>query len=290
MTSYQERAVAFECGGNTLIGILSQPDAPARRGVLIVVGGPQYRAGSHRQFTLLARALAANGVPALRFDYGGMGDSEGAPKTFEAVQKDIRRAVDLMVAESAGLKEVVVWGLCDAASAALFYGHTDARIAGLVLVNPWVRTAEGLAQAQLQHYYGARLRDPELWRKIGRGEFNFKSAAAALARTAGKALAAKLGTDRARPRERPGCGIAPLPERMRDGLARFRGRVMLILSGDDLTAREFETLVNSSKDWRALLSGPQVTRRDLPQANHTFSRRDWRDQVAGWTTGWVKSW
>ena len=25
-------------------------------------------------------------------------------------------------------------------------------------------------------------------------------------------------------------------------------------------------------------------------ADHTFSRREWRDQVANWTTDWVRSW
>ncbi|KAB8057318.1 hydrolase 1, exosortase A system-associated, partial [Janthinobacterium violaceinigrum] len=58
-----------------LVGILSLPAAPGPRGVLIVTGGPQYRVGSHRQFVLLARALAAQGVPVLRFDLRGMGDS-----------------------------------------------------------------------------------------------------------------------------------------------------------------------------------------------------------------------
>ena len=42
-----------------MAGILSLPDAPGPRGVLIVTGGPQYRIGSHRQFVLLARAQAA---------------------------------------------------------------------------------------------------------------------------------------------------------------------------------------------------------------------------------------
>ncbi|HBZ05431.1 MAG TPA: hydrolase 1, exosortase A system-associated, partial [Massilia sp.] len=49
------------CRGAWLYGIVSLPAAPHPRGVLIVVGGPQYRAGSHRQFTLLARDLAAAG-------------------------------------------------------------------------------------------------------------------------------------------------------------------------------------------------------------------------------------
>ena len=48
-----------------------------------MVGGPQYRVGSHRQFTLMARAFAAAGYPVLRFDYRGIGDSEGESRGFE---------------------------------------------------------------------------------------------------------------------------------------------------------------------------------------------------------------
>ncbi|MEO7385660.1 MAG: hydrolase 1, exosortase A system-associated, partial [Gammaproteobacteria bacterium] len=83
--STSERVVTFTCEGDTLIGILHEALVPATRGVLIVVGGPQYRIGSHRQFVLLARDLARQGIPILRFDYRGMGDSDGRFRGFEHV-------------------------------------------------------------------------------------------------------------------------------------------------------------------------------------------------------------
>ncbi|MFB1029241.1 MAG: hydrolase 1, exosortase A system-associated, partial [Thauera sp.] len=74
----REIAQIFPCEGEELIGILALPEtAVTRLGVLVVVGGPQYRVGSHRQFVLLARALAKSGVPCMRFDYRGMGDATG---------------------------------------------------------------------------------------------------------------------------------------------------------------------------------------------------------------------
>jgi hypothetical protein len=76
---------------------------------------------------------------------------------------------------------------------------------------------------------------------------------------------------------------------MEDGLRRFQGRVLLILSGNDLTAQEFKDLVARSSRWRGLLEDRRVTRHDLPEANHTFSRRDWRNQVERWTEAWVKN-
>jgi len=92
-----EQALVFGCGGESLVGVLALPDAPSVRGVLIVVGGPQYRAGSHRQFTLLARELARSGVASLRFDYRGMGDSSGPARSFEAVDEDIGCALERLL-------------------------------------------------------------------------------------------------------------------------------------------------------------------------------------------------
>ena len=281
----QERAVSFACEGRTLMGVLSGASGAAKRGVLVVVGGPQYRVGSHRQFTLLARHLAGHGIPTLRFDYGGMGDSEGDPRSFESVHSDIRCAIDEFFASLPSLQEVILWALCDAASAALFYAHQDARVSGLVLLNPWVRTEQGAARAHLRHYYLRRLLQAGLWEKVARGEFGFRSAAKSLARS----IARALGYGRPPSDGGPSSERVPLPDRMADGLHRFRGRVLLILSGNDLTAQEFKDAVASSPRWRDLLAAPRVTRHELPGANHTFARRDWRDQVALWTETWVQS-
>src|SRR4051812_49228851 len=90
MMNFEERALVFHCKDAWLYGVLSLPEQISSRGVLIAVGGPQYRVGSHRQFTLLARHLAAYGIPVMRFDFRGMGDSEGDARTFEDVEDDLR--------------------------------------------------------------------------------------------------------------------------------------------------------------------------------------------------------
>jgi exosortase A-associated hydrolase 1 len=287
-----EIPVSFVCEGDRLLGIVHVPATVFHRGVLIVVGGPQYRIGSHRQFLLLARSLATVGVAVMRFDQRGLGDSEGDTRTFEDIDSDIRAAIDTFFDSVPELKEVAIWGLCDAASAALFYAHTDSRVSGIVLLNPWVRTEAGLAGAYLRHYYSRRVIDPNFWKKIQRGEFN----AAASLRSLLKTLATSLGfTARAlsngeETAARSRDSNSPLPERMLDSWKLFSGRVLLILSGNDLTATEFKNLVASSRQWRRILRSSHVTQRDLPDADHTFSRREWRDQVATSTVEWVKSW
>jgi uncharacterized protein len=281
-----EQALMFGCEGESLVGVLNGPGHPAARGVLIVVGGPQYRVGSHRQFALLARHLAKHGVPAFRFDHRGIGDSSGKLLSFERLDADIRCAIDRFFASVPGLNDVVIWGLCDAASAALFYAHQDARVSGLVLLNPWVRTQQGLARAHVRHYYLQRLFQASFWQKVAVGEFKFREAAAALSKIVSDAMG--LGPSSGTVSESPN-GESPLPDRMEEGLRKFQGRVLFILSGNDLTAQEFKEVVARSDGWRTLLADDRVSRRDLPEANHTFARRDWRDRVEHWTESWVKN-
>lgn len=282
-SSLNEEAVVFPCAGQQLLGILHHADGSAKTGILIVTGGPQYRIGSHRQFLLLARAFCAAGIPSFRFDHRGTGDSAGDFPGFEHIGEDIAAAITAFLEQAPGLEKVVLWGICDAASAILLSASRDPRVAGMVLVNPWVREPEGEARALVKHYYGQRLLDPTFWRKLLSGGVDI---AAALRGFAG-GVAAWIG---ARPKggtSPAAAGTASLSLRMAEGLAAFAGPVGLILSGRDLTAREFLDAAGAP-EWRRLLAEPRVARHDLPAADHTFSRRVWREAVAQWTLAWLR--
>lgn len=284
-----ESALAFPCGTDELVAVVHRGAAEARVGVLVVVGGPQYRVGSHRQFVLLARGLAGQGLPVMRFDYRGMGDASGHVLTFEESGEDIRRAIDKFFLCEPTLRSVVIWGLCDAASAALFYAHRDARVSGLVLLNPWVRTEAGMAKAYMKHYYLQRAFSPEFWKKAVTGKLNLAAALKGF-----MALAVKLRGGE-KPEGLAGRGTqtiavtAPLPERMAQGWDKFKGPVLLILSGNnDYVADEFRDLVTASRSWQRRVKRSDVTWQDFPAANHTFSRSDWRHQVEQWTGQWIR--
>jgi exosortase A-associated hydrolase 1 len=267
-----EQAITFDCRGDRLLGILHRPRLPASRGVVIVTGGPQYRNGSHRQFLLLSRDLAEAGVAVLRFDYRGMGDSDGAYAGFEGVDADISAAIDALCAEVDGLDEVTLWGLCDGASAISFYAPRDPRVRGVVLVNPWVRSDASLARAQIEAYYPGRLTSADFWARLLTGKVNvWRSGLEFLAKR----------------REAEAQTAAPedgaLPARVARALRAFEGRVLLILSGNDLTAEEFKGAVLDSGDMAAWRQRPEVTVRTMEGANHTYSSRDWRRTLHRWT-------
>lgn len=276
----EERAINFACNGDSLVGILHVPAHPRTQAVLIAVGGPQYRAGSHRQFVLIARALAALGYAVLRFDYRGMGDSKGAMRNFEHVEDDLCVAVGELVRNISCIRKVVIWGLCDGASAAALYGWQDPRVNGLILVNPWVRTDAGEATTMLKHYYRSRLFDRSLWQKIGRGELDYGGAARSILSIAKRAIRAGFLTERT--------ALTSLPQRLYQGLQRFPGMVLVLLSENDLTAQEFREVSQSSREWGALMEATRITCYNLAGANHTFSRRDFREQVIRWTAEWLE--
>lgn len=264
-----ERVLRFNCEGETLFGILAEPGEAASPGVgvLIVVGGPQYRVGSHRQFVVLARALAEAGWPALRFDYRGMGDSTGAPRTFESVTADLQAAIAALLSTRPELQRVVIWGLCDAASAALLYveAQQDPRVAGLVLLNPWVRSAESLAQTHVKHYYWQRLRQPEFWAKLARG---------GIGRAAWQGLVSNLRLARARGRQPAAGSPRRFQDRMASGLGRFTGPTLLMISTEDYTAKEFQAWLQAQRGVQGHDLMRQGTTHLLPGADHTLSGPD----------------
>jgi uncharacterized protein len=279
--SYSERAVAFDCCGERLVGVLAEPETSTDVGVVVVVGGPQYRVGSHRQFVSLARKLAAAGVAVLRFDYRGMGDSTGAGRSFDDVVPDIAAAIDTL-ATVGSIRRIVLWGLCDAASAALLYCQStrDTRVAGIVLLNPWVRSDATIAKTHLKHYYSQRFGQKEFWAKLARGEVNV---AAALRSLAGNISAAGAGRGTA-----GNSDSAAFQDRMADGLEAFAEPVLILLSGRDLTAKEFVEWARGSPRWRSLLDRTSVERRDIADADHTFSEVQWRTEAEQHTLHWLR--
>lgn len=282
-----EHCVVFDCAGAPLVGIVAVPARVSPVGVVIVVGGPQYRVGSHRQFTLLARYLASQGHAVMRFDYrgmgdSGMGDSGGAKPDFLGVNDDIAAAVAALQRTVPQVTSVALWGLCDGASAALLYAGDmpPCSLAGLCLLNPWVRSAHSQATAQVKHYYTRRLRERDFWVKLLRGRVGLGR----LTELAGS-VRTVLATRRAS--RQPAPPQMGFQQRMALAWRRADCPLFLVLSGNDLTAKEFTDTLATDAAWRTALAHPQLTRLDLPDADHTFSDTAARLAVEQATLGWL---
>ena len=273
--NYTEETALFACAGETLLGILAKPETPAETGVIVIVGGPQYRVGSHRQFVLLSRALAAAGYPVLRFDYRGMGDSEGQPRDFQAVSADIAAAIDALLERMPSVEQVALWGLCDGASAALLYCYEthDPRVSGLCLLNPWVRSEASLARTQVKHYYVQRLMQKEFWVKLLRGGVDLK-ALTGLMRNIRVAFNGTVDSDEVASASASGRLTAsqlPFQHRMAAAWNSFNGRIFLLLSSEDYAAKEFLEYASKDIARKNAFVHPRLVRHDVHGVDHTFS-------------------
>jgi exosortase A-associated hydrolase 1 len=286
-----ESCLTFAAQQKTLLGILHSPENVKSKdvGVLIIVGGPQTRVGSHRQFVLLSRFLMENGIASMRFDYSGMGDSEGDDANYLDVSDDIHSAINAFKTE-AKVKQVVLWGLCDAASSALIYQYhyplND--VIGMILLNPWVRSEQGEAKTIMKHYYLNRLKDPALWRKVFSLKFDFRGSISSFSDNLKKMFVsdspAQVVTQ-----EKQTTDQDNYIQHMLNGLTNFQQQVLLVISGDDLTASEFLELLKSSKPWQQQIDAKVDKTHTIEQANHTFSTQQWRQEVEQVCLDWVNS-
>jgi len=267
-----EQGVVFNCEGRQLVAIEHQGDCGKKpnnnrhKGLVIVVGGPQTRVGSHRLFVYLARQLAKQGVSVFRFDYSGAGDSEGECTLFEDIQTDIAAAIDTFQSRNPYITELSLWGLCDAASAILLYLQQfpdHAKIHQLFLVNPWVRQAHTQAAVFLRYYYVKRLFSKQFWVKLLTGKIRKKSVLQEI--WSFKQQSKKQDIDK---------NEDNFVSRMLTALTLLTGQCHFILSGNDLTADEFKLLINDDKDWQTIMLQDNISLEEIEYADHSFSNYD----------------
>jgi len=273
---FDEVPLIFDCAGDQLIGLITLPEHPFDTGVLMLVGGRQYRAGSHRQFVTLARRLASAGFPSLRFDYRGLGDSSGERRLFDQVDDDIAAALDAWRQANTGLRRFVLCGLCDGATAGVLYcgRRLDARVAGWCLISPWMRSDEGLARVRVRHYYTGRLVDATFWTKLLSGRLGFMQAMREFQQSWRVA--------------RSGESEGGFQYQVLMSLRNFPGPMLWLTAGNDLTAKEFQDALQrpAGKD---LARRADVESHEIPDADHTFSRTFWQDAAEICICNWLAS-
>lgn len=166
-------------------------------------------------------------------------------------------------------------GGCDASSAALIHGPHHPKVSGFILGNPFVHNETTHAKVVVKYYYWKRFRDKSFWQKLLRLQLNPISTARSVysairMANSGSNSLNKVGNS----------DNLPFPLRMLYGATKFKGRVLLLMSGLSLVSKEFDELVRSSPEWQRALAGLDLTRVDFPDADQAFSTiaaRDSRD-------------
>jgi pimeloyl-ACP methyl ester carboxylesterase len=142
---------------HSLVGIMSWAvtAAPSSNPTVVILNtGIVHRVGHHRMFVTLSRAFAAVGFNVLRFDFAGIGDSEPRTDSLSPLDSSLADLSDVLdwLERERGISRVVLVGLCSGADHAILQAHNDARVAGLVLMDPSIpTTARFYAHYILRH-------------------------------------------------------------------------------------------------------------------------------------------
>jgi dienelactone hydrolase len=141
----------FSCrfgSGERLVGIVTAPDAPDRRvGLVLVTAGISPKSGPFRLYAELARRVARDGFVALRFDLGGIGDSRLEATSNPLATRTLREigaAVDYLT-KGHDADTVVLCGLCSGAEDSFRAAESDARVGGVVMIDPFAYKTSGWA-------------------------------------------------------------------------------------------------------------------------------------------------
>ena len=126
--------------GHRLFGMLHQPARSCAAGVAIILLSPgvKMRVAPHRLYLNMAERFVALGYPVLRFDFYGLGDSEGEVQEenladlYGAIQvgrfmEDTIAAMDWMQ-RTHGTSQFIISGLCGGAITGLLTAIKDQRI------------------------------------------------------------------------------------------------------------------------------------------------------------------
>ncbi len=140
----REEAWTFGPEGS-LVGIVTEPGEPGGASIACVIpnAGLIHRVGPRRFSVTLARRLAEAGIPTLRFDLAGVGDSKHVGESVGARQRildNMRSALDELE-RRCGVRRFVIVGICSGAVNGYRTALADERVVGTLMYDGlWYRS------------------------------------------------------------------------------------------------------------------------------------------------------
>jgi pimeloyl-ACP methyl ester carboxylesterase len=247
----------------------------------------------------MARDLAAEGFPTLRFDFRGRGDSEGTQSAAHiGTMVDDAVSAAAWLRRSAGMDRVILLGVCAGAMVAMGAAPRTESLAGLALWspppfhpdpppagNPHASTAParppggGKKRFQMLQQYAAKLADPRTWAKLAGGQLQPRLILKILM---GKAVGRKRA-------EAPGSSnwAGPKPDEIlyEKALPGVATPALFIYGSSDPDREEAVPYYTRLREPWA-----DVTRFFVIQgANHSFYSLEWKAEVIRTTLDWIRT-
>jgi pimeloyl-ACP methyl ester carboxylesterase len=274
-----ERSLLFGADQG-LIGTVNIPHRPEiyrSLGVVLFNAGVVHRVGPHRINVQVARRLAGYGIPSLRFDLAGHGDSarpRGTRDFEEQAIVDLRAAMDTL-GTAASVERFAIFGICSGAYYAYACARRDERVAGIFMFDaygyPTIKT----------HLYRSwkRLREPQVLH--------------ALFGALRRAIQSQLRGNQSRSPEEPELGridYVPTREEFAKGLKELLSRsvkIRMAYSGGDLRTYNYHDQFHDALAPFGI--GSEVSVDFLPELDHVVTPMSARaalvERVASWCRG-----
>jgi alpha-beta hydrolase superfamily lysophospholipase len=270
----RETAIVIGQPFGQLFGVLSEPVGAGRAGpsAVFLNAGAVRRIGPNRLWVEAARSWAARGVPSLRIDLEGIGDTDGDAGRYrdvgnfytDAIGGQVRAVLDELDRRDLGPPFILV-GLCAGGYWAFHTAATDRRVIASLILNPRALQWDAGLLTRREARKMARLGTRTLWTSILRGEVPL-GRLRAVSGAALRGLLRSAGRAPGRLLRRRGSGSPdPIVARL-DALRDLGTRVVIAFSGEEPVRDELEAagLVARLGRW------PNVSLTSLPGDDHTL--------------------
>ena len=158
------------------------------------------------------------------------------------------------------------------------------------MLNPWIRTESGLARAYIRSHYLKRLGSRKFWNNLAKGKIEIRNSVADFLIVLKKALLDRSSIGGSGPVDSDALrGKLSLRQKMINSFSHFEGKLLVILSENDLTAEEFKGLFCRHHNWKKRFKRSDYSLAIVPETDHTFSRLVWRRSMERVTLNWIRS-
>lgn len=303
------RAITFlNDSGLRLFGTLHLPSKPndALPAVILLSPGVKMRVGPGRLYVPLTELMNSLGYMVLRFDFHGLGDSEGELE--ETMLADVYNHIEVgryvgdtlsamrWLREQHGSKRFMLGGLCGGAITALLAAERDPSVESLLSLGMTVTLASNaatpakyLTRAQLdsrrQGYY-RRLLEPKSWWRLLTFQSEYGVIWRSLRRLFIKESAPAAVPATAAAIDQRGNANPLFPPAYFAFLQRG-GQALMIFSEKDRLQSEYEEKFAAFHLQQLAAYRQQIDQHVIPSANHVLSFHEWRDVMLDKSRSWL---
>lgn len=292
--------------GQQLFGILHIPEKIkySDTAIIILSPGVKGRVAPHRLYLKMAECFSQLGFMTLRFDFYGLGDSEGEineeylADLYCSIQvgryiKDTLAAVDWLCKEK-GINKVILSGLCGGAITGLHAGIKDDRIIALhglgipvILDSSNMDKYQFITDGQLSNLrqgYIKKLFDPTSWLRLLTMKSDFKLLIKSILKPVSKKSSVVNGKKQNSNNSKD--NFNHYFPKLFHQFAK-QNKIMLIFSETDRLYWEFEEkyLNNYNSEYTSI--SKNVTLEVVSEANHIFTFKEWQQEMLALSEGWL---